>query len=606
MKCSSCGAELEEGVRFCKECGAKVETKKITFCRECGNALSEGSRFCSKCGADAYSVNNEIQFEEEPVKGKRRITNPNSSQMRGDLYNAVNDKMQAVANKLTDSVYGLSDKLSSGTGTKTSQTKNNNKTALLGMVGLLFILLLLLMISTNENSEDSSQSSTRTNMTIAEPSVEYGNLAIELGNQYAYMSDEWDVYIAEGVTDSAIKVEKWHKTSSSDKKVKFKEDIGTFKINDEENGFAWIDDEHIAFTLNLDDKNNSKVNGQKVIFTININSNDKNKGSNYDEKIACYFYQNDNWHYYRAIPLVENWIKIETWYRSSSSDKFLFGYDMCVLDTESSDIDFEMNSDETAFTITLIDSENNSHWNEETFVSFMLENEDYKYSDVYSYLNKHQRKKNETMQQEVDNSLETEITQVEESISVEKTKEEIKETEDSKEQDNTTEIVKDEVKHNEINNEKLVPKEKDEDKIPSMSGTKLDAVVKSMKVYGLTEVYDDDYDHGTRMKVMADSSGGLMIDIVYVESTEEIMCASIVTNNLASDEEQKKFVKGIAGVVCPINDANEVSKWVGSNIGTEAEKEINGFTYVLSLGPVDNIIYYAGEYEWENWESKQN
>lgn len=30
MKCTKCGAELSEGVLFCRECGAKVETQKNT------------------------------------------------------------------------------------------------------------------------------------------------------------------------------------------------------------------------------------------------------------------------------------------------------------------------------------------------------------------------------------------------------------------------------------------------------------------------------------------------------------------------------------------------------------------------------------------------
>ena len=42
MKCNNCGAELDNGVLFCKDCGAKVEVKKVAFCRECGSPLADG------------------------------------------------------------------------------------------------------------------------------------------------------------------------------------------------------------------------------------------------------------------------------------------------------------------------------------------------------------------------------------------------------------------------------------------------------------------------------------------------------------------------------------------------------------------------------------
>lgn len=53
MKCAQCGAELKEGVLFCRDCGAKVEKiRKKRFCIECGAEYPEGTRFCSSCGAN--------------------------------------------------------------------------------------------------------------------------------------------------------------------------------------------------------------------------------------------------------------------------------------------------------------------------------------------------------------------------------------------------------------------------------------------------------------------------------------------------------------------------------------------------------------------------
>ena len=223
-----------------------------------------------------------------------------------------------------------------------------------------------------------------------QPETDSGSLSITKGTEYAYMTDEWNVYIATAISDDIIKVANWDKTMSNAKSVEHDYDVGTFKISDSENGFAWVDDEHTTFVLTFKDKNNSKFKkGGTATFTINISDSDKNKGSNYSEDIACFSYQNDDWHLYRAIPLTETLIKIETWYRGSSAGTFLFGYDLRLIDTTSGDTDFEWTDDEhTSFSITMRDEENKHEWKKETFVVFILENEDYTHFDVKSYLGK--------------------------------------------------------------------------------------------------------------------------------------------------------------------------------------------------------------------------
>lgn len=222
------------------------------------------------------------------------------------------------------------------------------------------------------------------------PKTENGSLSITKGTEYAYMTDEWNVYIATAISDDIIKVENWDKTMSSSKSVKHDYDVGTFKISDSENGFAWVDAEHTTFVLTFKDKNNSKFKkGGTATFTINISDSDKNKGSNFSEDIACFSYQNDDWHLYRAIPLTDTLIKIETWSRGSSLGSFLFGYDLCLIDTTSGDTDFEWTDNEhTSFSITMRDKENKYEWKKEAFVVFILENEGYTHFDVKSYLGK--------------------------------------------------------------------------------------------------------------------------------------------------------------------------------------------------------------------------
>jgi membrane protease subunit (stomatin/prohibitin family) len=46
--CSSCGAALPGNVKFCPECGAKIQTE--AKCPKCGAKLIPGAKFCPECG----------------------------------------------------------------------------------------------------------------------------------------------------------------------------------------------------------------------------------------------------------------------------------------------------------------------------------------------------------------------------------------------------------------------------------------------------------------------------------------------------------------------------------------------------------------------------
>ena len=70
MKCSKCGADLQEGALFCRECGTKVEKQMSkNFCRECGSELTEGVKFCPNCGANVTAVD-DVVLGETVEKGK--------------------------------------------------------------------------------------------------------------------------------------------------------------------------------------------------------------------------------------------------------------------------------------------------------------------------------------------------------------------------------------------------------------------------------------------------------------------------------------------------------------------------------------------------------
>ncbi len=46
--CPQCNAPLQANVKFCPECGAKIDVKK--HCSECGAELAAEAKFCAECG----------------------------------------------------------------------------------------------------------------------------------------------------------------------------------------------------------------------------------------------------------------------------------------------------------------------------------------------------------------------------------------------------------------------------------------------------------------------------------------------------------------------------------------------------------------------------
>jgi hypothetical protein len=57
--CPQCGMVNPEGVNFCQECGARLESEAApgsgaqqkSFCTDCGAEAAPGTRFCNNCGA---------------------------------------------------------------------------------------------------------------------------------------------------------------------------------------------------------------------------------------------------------------------------------------------------------------------------------------------------------------------------------------------------------------------------------------------------------------------------------------------------------------------------------------------------------------------------
>lgn len=52
--CPQCGTPLAKNVKFCPECGSKIQSE--AKCAECGSKLEAGVKFCPECGAKVAPV----------------------------------------------------------------------------------------------------------------------------------------------------------------------------------------------------------------------------------------------------------------------------------------------------------------------------------------------------------------------------------------------------------------------------------------------------------------------------------------------------------------------------------------------------------------------
>ena len=65
MKCPNCQFDNPEGMKFCVECGKKLEIN----CPKCGFSNSPSFKFCGECGHNlalpSESAQKELSFEEK-------------------------------------------------------------------------------------------------------------------------------------------------------------------------------------------------------------------------------------------------------------------------------------------------------------------------------------------------------------------------------------------------------------------------------------------------------------------------------------------------------------------------------------------------------------
>ena len=100
MKCPKCRFENRESAKFCKECGANLETT----CLKCGTVYEPGSKFCDKCG---YQLDREFKAD-KPVpggSGERKHITVLFSDLSG--YTAMSEKLDPEEVKeITGRIFG--------------------------------------------------------------------------------------------------------------------------------------------------------------------------------------------------------------------------------------------------------------------------------------------------------------------------------------------------------------------------------------------------------------------------------------------------------------------------------------------------------------------
>lgn len=176
MKCPKCGADLAEGVLFCRECGTKIDALQKRFCRECGAALAEGAKFCTECGAKAEIPS----FIPEEIASGSDIGEDSIDDISSDWEEdeTIEEDIPAkMRERPRQSSKSTTKKSSSSTKNKpTHQKKKKSKVPLI--IAIAAILLIVSAVSNLGKSSSSERSVSRSaeSSTASEPKIAMVNV----------------------------------------------------------------------------------------------------------------------------------------------------------------------------------------------------------------------------------------------------------------------------------------------------------------------------------------------------------------------------------------------------------------------------------------------
>ncbi len=249
-------------------------------------------------------------------------------------------------------------------------------------------------IENTPSSNSSTETSSPENKPSASAPVEDLSPSAPVIKTYTYLHDCWNLYIATALSDNVIKIENWYRFSAGDNPdpFKYRRDVTIVSTNDSSTGFQWLDSDHSAFYITMQDADNSYW---EEASTVGFSQNDKPTESITLSGNPTYTYRNDNWNQYIATVISEEVIKIEVWDRfraGKTPDPFRYDHDICLVNTKDPECDFKwLDENHTAFSVTMIDNEN-SYW-EETHPAFFSANTNFQESSandantVFTFLN---------------------------------------------------------------------------------------------------------------------------------------------------------------------------------------------------------------------------
>jgi len=86
MKCPKCQVENAEGLKFCGECGAKLER----VCPKCNSPNPSQFKFCGECGQELGEGAQKEKIPPEP-EGERKFVTAMFSDLSG--YTSMSEKL---------------------------------------------------------------------------------------------------------------------------------------------------------------------------------------------------------------------------------------------------------------------------------------------------------------------------------------------------------------------------------------------------------------------------------------------------------------------------------------------------------------------------------
>ena len=176
------------------------------------------------------------------------------------------------------------------------------------------------------------------------------------------MLDRWNLYQAQYVTDSILKINAFYRANASDD-FEYAHDVTIIRLNDTGTDFRWLDEKKCAFVVQLQDSQVKKMKEKQPIPFI--------LDANIQNDYTVYSYTNDKWNQYRAIVFNQDTLLIEKWGRFNAATQDFERYNFfMMIDLKNTLYDFQwIDENHSAFVIKLVD-EDNSYWDEPKLVSF--------------------------------------------------------------------------------------------------------------------------------------------------------------------------------------------------------------------------------------------